>query len=78
MIIPHRSLESDTLQAILQEIVTRDGTDYGTKELDTEIKVAQLRDALNLGSACLVFDAESESCSILPADQAKALFGSDA
>ena len=68
--IPLDALEPDTLEALLGEIVTRDGTDYGDVETPTATRVAQLRRELESGRAVLVFDEESESCSVLPREQA--------
>ena len=38
--VPHRELAPQTLRAMIEEFVTRDGTDYGALERSLEGKVA--------------------------------------
>ncbi len=64
--IPWQKLSSEALEGMLQELVTRDGTDYGLEEVSAEDKVAQLRKALQSGRAIIAFCPESESWSVLP------------
>jgi uncharacterized protein len=65
-LIPYDSLAPDTLDTILDDIVSRDGTDYG----DYDLSVAQKRDqalrALRSGDAVLLFDTESETIKMIP------------
>ncbi len=42
MIIPHKDLSADTLQAMVEEFVTRSGTDYGSNEAAMAEKVQQV------------------------------------
>jgi uncharacterized protein YheU (UPF0270 family) len=65
MIIPHTSLSSDTLDAIIQEFVTREGTDYGMVSYSLESKVRSVRTQLDAGKAVVVFDPQSETCDII-------------
>jgi len=51
--------------AIIQEFVTRDGTDYGESETDLETKVSQILNQLHAGKAVIVFDQKTETCSIV-------------
>ena len=41
--IPYEKLEPETLQALIEEFVSRDGTDYGRTEVPFEQKVAQVK-----------------------------------
>ncbi|MCZ2723332.1 YheU family protein [Marinomonas sp. 15G1-11] len=68
-LIPHDSLQKETLITILEEIVTRDGTDYGNYELTLEDKVAEALVLLSSKSAFLLFDTESETVKLLSKDQ---------
>ena len=43
MIIPISTLQNELLDSLLEEIVTRDGTDYGVVELTTEQKVERAK-----------------------------------
>lgn len=64
MNIDHRLLQPDTLRALVEEFITREGTDYGTREATFETKVDQVMRLLDVGKAKVVFDAETESCDI--------------
>ena len=63
----------DTLSALLAELVTRDGTDYGETEASVEQKVEQVLQQLRSGEACLCYDDATESCNVLSAAEAKSL-----
>jgi uncharacterized protein YheU (UPF0270 family) len=73
LIIPYADMEKDTLNTLLEELVTRDGTDYGVVETSTAQKVQQVLLQLQQGTVCLCFDAETESCNILATAEAKRL-----
>lgn len=73
MIIPYQDLPEDTLARLLEEIATRDGTDYGAEEFTLEAKVSHLQQALNSKKAVLWFDQESESCAVVSSQQAQTL-----
>ena len=64
MIIPHRQLSADALAGVIEEYVTRDGTELS----DADAKRVSVLAALDRGDLVLVFDTESESCNILPVD----------
>jgi uncharacterized protein YheU (UPF0270 family) len=68
VIIPHHSLDPDTLSAMLEEFVTRDGTDYGKYDANMPLRVRQVRSQLESGRAVIVFDIDEETFSILPRD----------
>lgn len=63
--IPHQRLESKLLRAVIVEFVTREGTDYGDRVFSLDEKVAAVHRQLEGGSARIVYDVESESCSIV-------------
>ena len=67
MIIPHHALSPDALSGVIDETVTRDGTDL----TDAGAKAAVVRRSLDSGEAVLVFDPNSGSCDIISADQAR-------
>lgn len=71
MIIPHQQLSSDALQGLIEEFITRDGTDYGEVEISLTQKVAQVKRQLDRGEVVIVFDPASESVSILTKYDAK-------
>ncbi|MCV2401354.1 YheU family protein [Marinomonas sp. C2222] len=65
-LIPHDSLSPDVLERILDDLVTRDGTDYGNYDLSIEQKRIQALRSLESGEAVLLFDTESETIKMIP------------
>ncbi|WP_120993243.1 YheU family protein [Stutzerimonas urumqiensis] len=63
MIIPHDQLEADTLTRLIEDFVTRDGTDNGD-ETPLERRVERVRRALGKGEAVIVFDPDSQQCQL--------------
>ena len=68
MLIPHHLLENDTLTRLIEDFVTRDGTDNGD-ETPLDIRIARVRRALEKKQAVIVFDAESQQCQLALRDQ---------
>ena len=66
--VPIEALSEEVLRALIEEFVTRDGTDYGLSELSLEAKVENLRRRLATGEARIVFDPEAESVNIVAPD----------
>lgn len=64
MIIPPRMLEPDTLTRLLEDFVTREGTDNGD-DTPLEKRVERARRALDRHEAVIVFDPTSEQCSLM-------------
>jgi uncharacterized protein YheU (UPF0270 family) len=67
-IIPINRLSKEALIGVIEEFVTRDGTDYGEGESDMETNFIAVRSKLEKGLAVLVFDDEPETTNILLAD----------
>lgn len=68
-LVPYESLEKATLINILEDIVTRDGTDYGNYDLSVEQKCQQAMAMLQQQQAFLIFDTESETIKLINKDQ---------
>ena len=64
MDIPWQQLEPETLRALVDEFVSRDGTDYGIREASHDTKIEQVLRLLKTGRVKVVFDAETESCDL--------------
>ena len=58
-------LSPEALRGLVEEFVTRDGTDYGNVECSVDEKIAQVTEQLASGEARIVFDLEAESASIV-------------
>jgi uncharacterized protein YheU (UPF0270 family) len=69
MIIPHSQLSPEALLGLIEEFVTRDGTDYGELETPIEARAAEVMRQLARGTAAIVFNQEDGSCTILPREQ---------
>lgn len=69
MIIPINQLSKDTLSALLQEHVLREGTDYGEHEVSIETQVSQLKQQLERGDIVLVYSELHESVNLLPKNE---------
>lgn len=67
--IPWDSLALDTLNALVEEFVTRDGTDYGEQEIALERKVAQVINGIKRKEYFILFDTEQESAHIVTRQQ---------
>jgi uncharacterized protein len=66
--IPADQLSPDTLQNVIEEFVSRSGTDYGDKEVPIDTKIIQVRYQLKEGLAVLVYDEKTDTCNIFNAD----------
>jgi len=64
MEIPHTALDPATLCNLVEEFVTREGTDYGNHEYSLQDKVRQVLRQLHQGSVVIVYDSNSETCHI--------------
>ncbi|RYY75987.1 MAG: YheU family protein [Gammaproteobacteria bacterium] len=71
MIIPYKQLSPDALQGLIEEFITREGTDYGEIEFSLSQKVKQVELQLERGDVVIVFDVATESVSILTKHDAK-------
>jgi uncharacterized protein YheU (UPF0270 family) len=58
-------LAPDTLRAVIESFVLREGTDYGLQETSLDDKVAQVLTQLRRGKAHIVFDPATESVTIV-------------
>jgi hypothetical protein len=71
MQIPYTALSPDALQNLLEEFVTREGTDYGNHVYSLADKVQQVRRQLETGRAVIVYDPETTSCHIETTERLK-------
>lgn len=65
MIIPYEQLSIDALHGLIEEFITREGTDYGFEEVSLETKVEQIKLQLKRREIVVVFDSATETVSIL-------------
>lgn len=65
--IPYTSLAPGTLRAVVEEFITREGTDYGVRERSLEDKVEDVMRQLRRGEVRIWFDPESNTVNLVPA-----------
>jgi uncharacterized protein YheU (UPF0270 family) len=60
--VPHGQLTDEALRSLIEEFVTRDGTEM----TDSKTKIDQVMERLRRGEAEIWFDRESRTCNIVP------------
>lgn len=69
VIIPYDQLSQEALKGVVEEFVTRNGTDYGEAQIPLETKIAQVLMQLKSKDVFIVFDHDSETSTILHKDE---------
>lgn len=67
MIIPYTKLSPEALHGLIEEVVTRDGTEL----TDAEPKIQEVLDLLERGKVVITYDLEGRTCNIVPAERAR-------
>lgn len=65
--VPADVLSEEALAALVEEFILREGTDYGREEIDHQTKRRQIHKQLQSGSVVIVFDPETESVTLMTA-----------
>jgi len=65
--VDYRDLSPQALRGLIEEFVSREGTDYGLREMSFETKVRDVERQLESGEARIVFDVLQESANIVRA-----------
>jgi uncharacterized protein YheU (UPF0270 family) len=68
LIIPHQQLSSEALSGLIEEFVTRDGTDSGYTRGSLAENTSMVRRQLDAGQAVIVYDNRAQTCNIRPAE----------
>ncbi|MEH6466747.1 MAG: YheU family protein [Porticoccus sp.] len=63
--IPLARISGDILNAIIEDFIAREGTDYGSSEVGFETKIEQVKRQIERGDVVITFDPETESCNLL-------------
>lgn len=75
--VPPDALSSDALRGLVEEFITREGTDYGEREHSLDEKRASVMALLARREVLILFDIESESTTLLRRDAVSATIGAD-
>ena len=71
MIIPYEKLSTEALGRLIEEFVTRDGTDTGYEKKSLENDVAMVKRQLKRGDVVIVFDQSTNTSNIVLKDRLK-------
>jgi uncharacterized protein YheU (UPF0270 family) len=63
--VPHTELAPETLRAVVESFVLREGTDYGAEDVPFERKVADVMRQLERREAVIVYDPGTDSVGIV-------------
>ncbi len=63
--VPIDQLSQEALRGLIEEFVTRDGTDYGAVERNVDDKIEHVMRQLDAGDARIVFDPETQTANIV-------------
>lgn len=66
--VPHTALSPDALRGLIEEFVTRDGTDYGLHEKSLDERVADVLRQLERGDVRILFDPDSGTANLAVRD----------
>lgn len=69
MIIPWQEIPPESLQNLIEEFVSRDGTDYGVQETPLSTRVEQVHRQLKKGTVVIWYDDVTETISLFQQDQ---------
>lgn len=67
MIIPHQKLSPETLRGVIEEFVTR----HGTELTDADVKIEQVKRQLERGKLVITFDEETRTCNIVSSESVR-------
>ncbi len=70
--VPSTALSPDTLRAVVEAFVLREGTDYGAREFTHEEKIVQVLAGIERGEVRILFDPQSASVTLLPREPGRA------
>lgn len=71
MIVPYEELSTEALRGLIEEFVTRPGTDTGYTEGSLENNVQMVMMQLKLGDVLVVYDAVLQTANIVPKEKVK-------
>lgn len=60
-----QDLDPETLRRVLEDVTTRDGTDYGEVETPLDLRVTQLLARIRAGEARIVWSARTQTINVV-------------
>jgi uncharacterized protein YheU (UPF0270 family) len=71
ILVDYMSLQPATLRSLIEDFVTRGGTDYGETEISLDQRIADVLAQLISGKAVVSFDAAAASATIILAGNSR-------
>lgn len=71
--MPADALSAEALDGLVEEFITREGTDYGQREFSLEDKRSGVLRQLQRGEVAIVFELESESTTLVTKQELRLL-----
>jgi uncharacterized protein YheU (UPF0270 family) len=65
LVVPHGELSADALRGVIEAFVLREGTEYGSRDVELDRKVDDVLKQLDRKEAAIVFDPVTESIDIV-------------
>ena len=63
--VPHSNLAPETLHAVIESFVLREGTEYGERDVPLATKVSQVKRQLDRGEATVYYDPVTDTVDIV-------------
>ncbi|HEX6241813.1 MAG TPA: YheU family protein [Polyangiales bacterium] len=67
--VPHSALSRTALEGLVEEFITREGTDYGQHEYSLDHKREGVLRQLTRGAVVIVFDLEAEATTLVTREE---------
>ena len=64
--IPWQSLSESALRGVIEEFVSREGTEYGVSDVSLDTKIQQVTGQLEKGDIAITYNEDDQTCSIVP------------
>lgn len=69
LLIPYEQLATDTLDALIEAFVLREGTEYGEQDVSLSDKVVQVKSQLHANQLVILYSELHESVDIITTQQ---------
>ena len=67
VVVPWERLSAGALRGVIEEFITREGTEYGADDVALERKLAQVQRQLESAEVVVLFDARAETVNLVRA-----------
>lgn len=68
VVVPYDRVSPEALESLIEEFVTRDGTDYGETDVPLQRKIDQVMRQLTSGRVVILYDESTQTCTIVIKD----------